>query len=174
MPASELMFSFVAFNLNWSEIIPHWQRMCHLWCELWVLCTVWSIYLSSNRKSQQLAVRFASDYPKCQPNLQGKKTIRIISKSKSIRSNPILNIKSDLLPVSITHNRSHSSTRIRNVDIMVELSANWPSTPVAFGAFVRPPLLDSEAESPSDCKKFACHDGYGISFGVVSLLSIFM
>lgn len=72
-------------------------------------------------------------------------------------------------PVSITHNRSHSSTRIRNVEIIDELSANWPSTTVAFGAFVRPPV-DSAVENPSDCNEFEFQLGYGINLGVVSLL----
>lgn len=78
-------------------------------------------------------------------------------------------------PVSITHNRSHSSTRIRNVEIIDELSANWPSAMVAFGAFVRPPVVIVSAVDivPSDSNEFTSQLGYGINCGLGSVLLIF-
>lgn len=76
-------------------------------------------------------------------------------------------------PESMTHNRSHSSTRIRNVDIIDELSTNWPFPADAFGAFVRPALVFAE-ETPSLSTEFASQLGYGINIGLESLLSIFI
>lgn len=44
-------------------------------------------------------------------------------------------------PVSITHNLSHSSTRIRNVEIIVSLLDRPAFDCTALGAFARPPTI---------------------------------
>lgn len=67
-------------------------------------------------------------------------------------------------PVSMTHRRSHSSTRIRNVEIIDELSAKPLLETVAFGAFKRPPVVSGVNEL-SDSIVFASQLGYGINVG---------
>lgn len=101
----------------------------------------------------------------------GRKVYRLISlsvfKSKITNAGGAICFglpKISAKPVSITHNRSHSSTRIRNVDIIDELSAKFPSTTVAFGAFVRP-AADACAVELSDSIVFASQFGYGINTG---------
>lgn len=62
-------------------------------------------------------------------------------------------------PVSITHKRSHSSARIRNVETIVELSFNGIIELSAGFVLARPSIGSSTG------KVFASNDGYGIRAG---------
>lgn len=57
-------------------------------------------------------------------------------------------------PVSITQRRSHSSTRMRNVDTMVALFWSPASARAAFGAFARPPTVVSVSSTTSGAEFF--------------------
>lgn len=74
-------------------------------------------------------------------------------------------------PVSITHKRLHSSTRIRNVDIIDELSASGPLTASASLAAARPAAKSCPLD-PIDSIVFACQFGYGYKIGLDTFASL--